>query len=130
MTPQKELTNKRPTNYSNWHRAVLPRWCYYTDGDSFEQRMDNGNLITVAYIETIQVPPLFIDSAQCEYPLWPSKKALMMDISEGMKIPCFVVRHKPSCDLFFVARFLNGEEIEEQLMNQQQYTEFICNLGG
>lgn len=129
MSPQSEITNKRPTNYSKWHRANLPDWCYHTDGDWFQQRMNNGRLIVVAYIETIQVPPLFINSAQSEYPLWPSKKALMIDISEAMQIPCCVVRHTLDCKLFSLSRITpSGEETEATVLDEQQYKKFLVSL--
>lgn len=128
MAPQKELTSKRPSSYSQWHRRNLPNWCYVTDGDWFEQRNMNGHLVTVAYIETMEILPLFVTNPQEEYPLWASKKALIQEISERMRIPCFVVRHKPSCDLFFVSRFFHSSEDKEQLMDSEEYQRFLVNL--
>ena len=131
MSPQREITNKRPTNYSKWHRAKLPEWCYLTDGDWFEQRLVNDKLAAVACFETIEVPPLFIHDAQEHYELWPSKRALLHDISQGMQIPCFVVRHTPDCKLFSLSRITpSGEETEAKVLDEQKYAAFLCSLGG
>ena len=130
MTPQQELTNKRPTDYSKWHRPpTLPDWCYHTDGDWFEQRKCEGDLLSVAYIETIRLRPEFsIESAQRRYELWASKYALMRDIYLRMGIPCFVVRHTPGCVKFSVARFTTDGEKEAVIMNEAAYKDFICQL--
>lgn len=129
MAPQKEITGKRPSNYSTWHRAKLPKWCYHTDGDWFEQRLVNGKLMTVAYIETIEVPPLFINNAQHKYDLWPSKKALMADIYNRMKIPCFIVRHTANCKTFCVSQATStGYETEATIMKEAEYIAWILNL--
>lgn len=131
MAPQQELTGKRPSNYSAWHRAKLPNWCYHTDGDWFEQRLVNGKLAAVACIETIEVPPLFIHDAQDHYKLWPSKRALLHDISQGMHIPCFVVRHTPACRVFSLSRITpSGEETEAIVLDEQRYKKFLVSLGG
>ena len=45
--PQEEITGARPTNYSSWHREALPRKCYMTDGDWFEQRVEKGDLVSI-----------------------------------------------------------------------------------
>ena len=129
MTPQRELTGKRPTNYSAWHRAKLPEWCYHTDGDWFEQRLVNGKLVAVAYIETIEVQPLFINNAQREYKLWPSKKALIADIYNRIDLPCFIVRHTADCKTFCVSRATpTSDETEAILMNETEYIAWIRNL--
>lgn len=129
MSPQKEVTDKRPTNYSQWHRANLPEWCYHTDGDWFEQRLVSGELIPVAYIETIQIPPLFIQQAQQEYPLWPSKEALLKSIYNHMDLPCFVVRHTADCKSFCVSRInSNGQETESLIMTEEQYKNWLMAL--
>jgi len=129
MSPQRELTSKRPTNYSAWHRANLPDWCYNTDGDWFEQRVVSSELLPVAYIETIEVPPLFIQRAQQEYPLWPSKKSLIQAIYNHMELPCFVVRHTSDCKTFCVSRItINGHETEAIIMTEEQYKNWVLNL--
>lgn len=131
MNPQSEITNKRPTNYSKWHRANLPDWCYQTDGDWFEQRNTPAGLATVACIETIEVPPLFIHEARNHYELWPSKRALLHDISQRMDIPCFVIRHTPDCKFFSLSRItISGEETEAIVLDEQQYKKFLVSLGG
>ena len=129
MAPQRELTGKRPSNYSAWHRTKLPKWCYHTDGDWFEQRVANGKLVAVAYIETIEIPPLFINNAQREYELWPSKKALVADIYNRMNIPCFIVRHTADCTNFCLSRVTpTGAETEAIVMNEAKYISWILNL--
>ena len=129
MTPQRELTSKRPTNYSSWHRTKLPEWCYQTDGDWFEQRKVDGKLVVVAYIETIEVLPLFINNAQREYSLWPSKRALIVDIYNRMRVSCFIVRHTADCKTFCVSRVtLTGDETEAILMNETEYITWMQNL--
>ena len=83
----------------------------------------------MAYIETIEVPPLFINSAQHEYELWPSKKALIADIHNRMEIPCFIVRHTADCKSFCVSRSTSdGDETEAMLMNEAEYIVWILNL--
>ncbi len=129
MSPQREITYKRPTNYSAWHRKKLPEWCYHTDGDWFEQRKVDGKLVIVAYIETIEVPPLFINNAQREYELWSSKKALVADIYNRMNMPCFIVRHTADCTNFCLSRVTpTGEETEAIVMNEAKYISWILNL--
>ncbi len=131
MSPQSEITNKRPTNYSKWHRANLPDWCYHTDGDWFEQRKKPAGLGTIACIETIEVPPLFIHEAQDHYELWSSKRALLHDITQRMDIPCFVVRHTPDCKLFSLSRITpSGEETEAIILDERKYVDFLISLGG
>lgn len=123
QNPIEEITDKRPTNYSRWHRKALPKECYMTDGDWFEQRVIGGELKSVAYIETIQVSS--IAEADKDYALWPSKKSLTSEIEERMGIPAYVVWHNPECTDFLVLR-ITGTEAKR--MNGQQYAEFIKGL--
>ena len=129
MSPRGEISNKRPTNYSKWRRNLFKDTYYVTDGDWFEQRLVNEKLVAVAYIETIEVPPLFINNAQHEYELWPSKKALIADIYNRMRIPCFIVRHTVDCKTFCVSRATSaGGETEGIVMNEAEYIAWILNL--
>lgn len=121
--PQEEITGKRPLNYSRWHRRVLPRDCYMTDGDWFEQRVKNGELVSVAYIETIQIDT--VEEADKRYPLWKSKKSLTPEIGKRMGIPAYVVWHNPECTDFLVLR---STETKPKRMNESEYKEFIKNL--
>lgn len=133
MTPQDEVTKVRPGNYSAWHRhPTLPRWCYQTDGDWFEQRLCNGNLVSVAYVETIQLPDSYcakMASAKCDYPLNGNKWAVMREISDIMGIRCFTVRHTPDCKHFSVAEVASGREGKSVVMDECQYKAFIQGLG-
>jgi len=121
--PLKEITNNRPKNYSRWHRT-LPSWCYQTDGDFFEQRKHNGSMVTIAYVETIEIP---MGKNHVDYPIWDSKKALLTDIKNKMSIPCFVVWHYPNCKTFFVMKWGNNNTMK---MCEQDYKSFILNLKG
>lgn len=121
--PPEEITYKRPTNYSTWHRQALPRECYMTDGDWFEQRLKDGKLISVAYIETIQID--IVEEADKRYPLWPSKKSLSLEIAEKMSIPVYTVWHNPDCTDFLVLRITGTKP---KRMNKDQYVKFIKNL--
>lgn len=121
-SPIEEITGERPTNYSKWHRRALPRWCYMTDGDWFEQRVIDGKLVSVAYVETIEVDE--VESADINYPLWESKKALNEEIEGKMKIPALIVYHNPECNDFLV---LYG--LKKIRMDTTQYKRFIESLG-
>ena len=125
--PQEEVTEKRPTNYSRWHRAKLPGWCFMTDGDWFEQRKIGGKLRAVAYIETIEVKSPSVVEAQIYFRVWFSKKALLEDIHERMGIPSFIVWHNPTCTEFLIQR--SPVENPPKRMNEKEYMEFIRNLG-
>lgn len=123
--PQEEITGKRPGEYSAWHRKALPRWCYMTDGDWFEQRSREGKLKSVAYIETIQLSQ--VEEAHKHHAVWASKAkgGLTAEIEERMGVPAYVVWHNPECTDFLVLRIM---ETEPKRMNKDQYIEFIKNL--
>ena len=121
--PLEEITGKRPSNYSTWHRKALPEWCKMTDGDWFEQRIEEGELKSVAYIETIQVPK--VEEADKAYPLWKSKKSLCLEIKEKMGIPAYIVWHNVDCNDYLVMRIA---ETTPQRMNEEKYIEFLKNL--
>jgi len=123
-SPLEEITGKRPTNYSKWHRPpTLPSWCYMTDGDWFEQRVRNGKLISVAYIETIEIDnPSEGDKT---HPVWKSKKSLLLEIQEKMDIPSYIVWHNAECTDFLVLRI---SETKPKRMNQNEYKAFIKSL--
>lgn len=122
--PMEEITGKRPRNYSIWHRNKLPEWCKMTDGDYFEQRLIDGELCAVAYIETIQVPD--VHAAQMGgYPVWPSKDALCKEIQRKMNIPSFIVYHNATCDDFLVFSYKTNLY---RRMTEEEYTILIKNL--
>lgn len=120
--PQEEITDKRPTNYSKWHRK-LPEWCYLTDGDWFEQRKKNGVFKSVAYVETVQVKE--VENANINYPLWSSKMSLCKEIKAKANLPVFIVWHNAECTDFLVLKL---GEITPKRMNEVEYKEFIKSL--
>lgn len=120
--PNCEVTNNRPSNYSSFRRNTFPNFCFVTDGDWFEQRSLGDKLVTVAYIETIQIP---IGSDPVDYPVWDSKVALLNSIRDKMGIPCFVVWHYSSCMVFFVKAWEVSGFIK---MYRTEYIDFIKNL--
>lgn len=132
MNPLKELTGRRPTNYSQWHRPpTLPPSCLLADTDWFEMRQVNGVVRPVACIETMQIGALFIRNAQQEYPLWDTKRHLLIAIAVYMNIPVYIVRHTSDCKLFSVARLtIKGQESLHQIMDEDEYKYFLINLGG
>ena len=95
--PQEEITDNRPKNYSKFRRTLNFGYC--TDGDFFEQRVKDGELVAVAYIETIQIPN-YADPK--DYPVWDSKKTLAEEIKNKMNIPAFYVYNTKSCNFFYV----------------------------
>jgi len=123
VDPQEEITERRPTNYSRWHREALPEWCYMTDGDWFEQRVIEGELKAVAYIETIEIEKP--GEGNKSHPLWKSKRALCLEIERKMGIPAYVVWHNAACNDFLVQRIT---ETNPRRMNKEEYIEFIKNL--
>jgi len=124
MAPQDEITGQRPKNYSLWHRPPnLPGWCFMTDGDWFEQRKKGEEFKSVAYIETIKVKS--VDNAHITYPVWRSKKSLILEIEKKMGIPAYVVWHNPDCTDFLVSRL--SENIPTR-MNAEEYVIFIKKL--
>jgi len=94
-----------------------------TDGDWFEQRKRRGKLVSVAYIETIQVPDI---DRWSEYKVWPSKVALGMEIERKANIPFYIVWHSPECTKFVVKRHFTGIC---KIMNEKTYKEWIQSLG-
>jgi len=126
--PPKEITGKRPTNYSTWHRSNLPEYCYMVDGDWFEMRERDDQLVPVACFETIEIGGLFIPNAQKEYLLWKAKVALYQHIKQKMGIPVFIVRHTPDCKQFSVARLTDNGETEAIVMSEDEYKDLILNL--
>lgn len=137
--PQGELTGERPGNYSRWHRTKdrgpfqgtpgPSRTCYQCDGDWFElrDRYGNGNLIVVAYIETIQTENV---DDWTGYKVYPTKEKLGMAIHLQMRIPFFVVYHNAACTEFFVKGYstFKGKSNMRARYNQHQYIEFIESL--
>lgn len=94
-----------------------------TDGDWFEQRVRDEKLISVAYIETIEIDnPSEGDKT---HPAWKSKKALLLEIQEKMGIPAYIVWHNAKCTDFLVLR---TSENKPQKMNVDEYKEFIKSL--
>jgi len=128
--PQKEITQRRPTNYSEWHRhPTLPNWCFLVDVDFFEMRRKGDQIVPVACVETIEVGPLFIHNAQMEYPLWDAKIALYGYLKQKLTIPVFIVRHTPDCKLFSVARLTeSGRETEAKVMSEDEYKDLLLHL--
>lgn len=122
--PQQRFKRVKSERYSDWHRyPTLPKWCFMTDADWWEQRVKNGQLRTVACIETIEVK--VVDSADKGHPLFPSKKPLYQGIQEKMGIPVYIVWHNPDCNDFLVLRL---GETKAKRMNEQEYKEFIKGL--
>ncbi|GAI34031.1 unnamed protein product [marine sediment metagenome] len=130
MSPQNEITKRRPSHYSEWHRYPnLPKWCFLVDGDWFEMRVRDGQLVPVACFETLEVSGLFIYNSQREYPLWQAKIALYLHIKQKMGIPVFIVRHTPDCKLFSVARLTDsGGETEAKIMEEDEYKDLLVGL--
>lgn len=128
--PEKELFWRRPKNYSIWHRPPnLPKRCYLTDGDFFEQRVINGKLTAIAYFETAEtegIERILLDLEWGrKYLPWPSKRALMKEIGEKMRIPTYFVVNNPECTDFLVWGDL---EKPPKRMGEAEYKEFIKNL--
>lgn len=128
--PQGEITKRRPTNYSAWHRYPnLPKDSFLVDGDWFEMRERDGRLVPVACFETLEVGGLFIHNAQREYPLWDAKIALYTYLTQKLGVPVFIVRHTSDCKLFSVARLTDGGgETEAKVMSEDEYKDFIIGL--
>ena len=123
MSPQTEVTNNRPKDYSKWHRYPnLPYWCYQTDGEFFEQRIVNNEMTVIAYIETLEIPYY---KSPSDYPIWDSKKALAKQIASRMNIPAFYVWHTKDCKVFFVKNVTCDKIIK---MYEKEYKEFIKKL--
>lgn len=124
MSPQNEITDRRPSNYSKWHRfPTLPEWCYMDDGDWFEQRIINGKLMSVAYVETIQVK--VVEDAHKDVLVWAAKKRLAKEIGTKMNIPAYIVWHNKECTDFLV---LNLLEKAPKRMASEDYINFIKAL--
>ncbi|MDD5338154.1 MAG: hypothetical protein PHG35_01915 [Dehalococcoidales bacterium] len=105
---QNELTHKRPTIFSAWHRT-LPKRCCFADVDFAEVR--EGRV--VCFIETIQVKDIealnrageWIKSdpwLHCwypiydpHYPLWETKKVVMNYIIGKTDKPFYIIYHLP-----------------------------------
>lgn len=122
--PQRRFKRVKSERYSDWHRyPTLPKWCYMTDADWFEQRLKDGQLRTVACIETIEVG--VVDSADKDYPLFRSKKPLYQEMEGKMGFPVYIVWHNPECTDFLVLRIT---ETKPKRMNESEYKEFIKGL--
>lgn len=94
-----------------------------TDGDWFEQRIRNGELQAVAYIETMQVPN--VKDAHINYKPWTSKQKLCQEIQEKMHIPAYYVWHNLECTDFLV---LKTDETTPKRMTEKQYVLFLKTL--
>lgn len=116
---------KTKHKYSDWHRKALPRWCYMTDGDWFERRTRDGEIKSVAYIETIGVPAPTVDNADKDYSPWGAKRELCIEIEKKMGIPAYIVWHNKDCDDFLVLRVT---ETTPKRMNEKEYINFIEKL--
>jgi hypothetical protein len=117
-----ELTGNRPNNYSLWHRTLKSNM-FMTDGDWFEQRVKDGKLVSVAYIETIQLSNL---DAYKSYPVWRSKKELCNEITTKMQIPSFVVYHDTDCKNFVIINVVTGQIAK---FDEDRYKDFLKGLG-
>lgn len=106
--PRWEVTGKRPTVFSEWHRAKLPDRCALADADWFEVR--EGRV--VAILETIQIKPEHFAEAgkwiltdpwlkswypkyDDRYPLWETKKVVMNYLIGVTQKPFFIIYHTP-----------------------------------
>ncbi len=109
-----------------------------TDGDFFEQRIKDGKLQSVAYMETIQVPSLDnidVDKTLCRirgqktddngYVPFRSKVSLCLEIQERKGIPAYVVWHNAECTDFLV---LSITETSTRRMSEHEYIEWIKEL--
>lgn len=118
--PQEEVTNNRPKNYSKFRRTLSFGYC--TDGDFFEQRVKDGELVAVAYIETIQIPN-YADPK--DYPVWDSKKALAEEIKNKMNIPAFYVYNIKSCNFFYIMPVGTDKILK---LSKLEYINFLKHL--
>jgi len=120
-----EEIEKTKHKYSDWHRKALPHWCYMTDGDWFEQRVRDGEIKAVAYIETIGVPAPTVENADKDYEPWGLKPQLCLEIERKMGIPAYIVWHNKDCNDFLVLRIT---ETTPKRMNEEEYKDFIKSL--
>ena len=106
--PRDEVTGRRPSNFSEWHRRKLPDRCALADVDWCEVR--EGSV--VAILETIQVKPEHIKKAgdwiltdpwlKCwypkydeRYPLWETKRVIINFLISTTRKPFFIIYHTP-----------------------------------
>jgi hypothetical protein len=106
--PLRELTGKRPTTFSTWHRTKLPARCRLADADWFEVR-EYG---VVAIEETIQIDPDKFDEAGIwiytdpwlhnwyppndeRYPIWETKKVVLNFLLGSTQKQIFIIYHTP-----------------------------------
>jgi len=95
-----------------------------TDGDWFEQRVIDGQLRSVAYVETIQLTD--VEEAPVTHPVWSSKRSLLLEIESKMRIPAYIVWHNEACDDFLVLRPTDNTS---RRMKGEEYEEFIKGMG-
>jgi len=110
---RREVTGKRPLEYSKFHREHLPRWCYMTDIDAVEWREGRG---IVALIETADI------RSKCDRD-WQLR--VLKELSRRSGIPAYFVRHDRECTIFVVER-LDGPGY--WVMNREEYKRFLREL--
>ena len=111
---KREITGKRPLNYSRFHREQLPPWCYMTDLDSIEWRDSRG---IVALIETADI------HSRCDR-RW--QMNVIRELSCRADIPAYFVRYDQECRIFLVERI--DRLGFQKVMDRNQYIKFIREL--
>lgn len=113
--PLREITARRPTNFSWWHRR-LPAWCCQADIDVVEVR--NGRV--VAFLETIEIAKENFKSAgewirddpwlhslhpKEEYALWDTKKVVLNFLVGTTRVPIYIIYHTPDMSQMHILNF-------------------------
>lgn len=117
-----ETTNTRPTDYSSWHRTMLPDYCMAQDIDWVEYRTINEKLTPVAIIETGRWNRTRFKDAQV---------IISKQIADKLSIPGYFVEYfideKNSINnRFKVKKLDNGDKVV--ILNNHEYSEFIKGL--
>lgn len=115
--PRWEVTGKRPTVFSEWHRKKLPDRCHLADADWFFVR----EVGVVAIAETIQITGNFEKAGTWiysdpwlkswypkydpRYPIWETKKVVMNYLIGVTKLPFFIIYHTPDMSRVRVVDF-------------------------
>lgn len=136
--PSTEVTGKRPTTFSVWHRAKLPKWCCWADADCLEVR--HGHV--VAFCEIIQVNHKdFLEAGKwitqdpwlrCwypqydnRYPLWDTKRVILNYFIGMTKLRVFVIYHTPDMRRIRVIDYRKKRILE---FDEQSFADWLMML--
>lgn len=125
MESKKEKTNERASDYSQWHRT-LGSGCYAVDVDWVEWRAGRGVVALICATGRLNDHNHIMNSKKFILNRTEVERKVCLEISESLEVPAYFVIHTTDLSLFHVHSIKNWNNY--QVMNKEEYTEFIKNL--